>query len=1451
MLQAESDQHLLLTVTPHHSISRSPTGPLPTGAGGVGGGRYVSVKGIEEGRRELPDCELPESVSQFGLHWTLTIRAAAGLAQISRDKPGGRTLCTRVMQDPASQTRARTEVMEVVSEDGEGGGVPFLHAGVRLRYSDAPDTAVEFHTDSQSQDITMALEWMAMRAPFGGDSDLDLDPPIFCSSSTCGPLAQTGVGDPLLVDDAASESSGSYHTALCSDQLSDNSETFQDSMLNPSPEPTDDALSLHPRKIIPCSRAGGKTGCELPMAADLSPKLKDRAISHEHRETDLSPEPNTTDKSSKPLSIAPPSEISGPEMSSTPKATAIPPEPLTCRLMEHPHCTLNSAILPEHNHPDPLLDPAPKRVGIGLVLRTCDRDWRKTSSGLTDHCSPLQPSFTSQLILTAPKRAPWAKDNSLRQLGKVSETPRESPCEHPVDWRAVSRLRDRWPSRARGGGLLEGEGEGAGQRSRGEASGRREQTELSLRDRNRKAGASSSPGLTATETQSGMSACCYSERLPATQQQQQEGQQNCHRRGQGSQQGIQQGPTKPRAAAQESNDNGENTSMESELDEADSEVKQLTDLAFKSLSAPPPVDYLDVRDSSCRSSADASQGSVENDPVAAAWSAYAELHGSASGGSDCDNLFQPWRLADGKNEDNEDDDGESFATGVFECVDVALESREEVQRGAGPKTVPKRQIQLRRCNTDDSQASESGEFAAQTSPPQHRKPKSIYLRQHSTPATVQEGSYKAGAISPAGSRKQRLQKSLSLDETSTKTKMASSLIKNVLSKKMQSELQIQQHQSQEGDISPSQPTPVRETQKTKVSHSYLCSNLPLGRRWSTESQPHQADSDSQGRSLQQHERLSAKTHLKPFRKHSFSAFQSATERPTDSHSNRAERLGLQPETWEKLITGEWGRQLAGGEPSEICPGDSAKVSAGSTTNTQAKTSGAKEDRQAIPRIHKQRSLFLPEPPKIALASCAKEEKKGNSTCLPPDLEIGVVAEAVRPRSDEIPAGKEIQGGRGEAKWEGETRNREDSERGLALAPLHRVRDMRKLVKSTYNLSFNSNDAVAPGHRHMFREQGDKPFVALRQGAVIGIKNNKFGPGWSGKKHPEKKMQASKCTSVIAPAEESCTLCVGPSCHGNVRILPLSHDKKPSAQPIEVNTHSLLEPAPRLPKVPHNTQKLQVKTTSAKKPAVTTGYNHQLTKLTQATECCLPKSAMLPTSNCKEQLQKPREQTVASTNKHQQVPVATVAAPACFQAVSFQAPNPGPVQVPAPQPIPCLPIQASCPALLVQPHSEETRQPLPDQLRDGHGAPHHSPPQPPELPEGEPERGRSRSPHRSPQEVQPPYPCSTQEPTSMLTTELAGKVAGTIKSDGLSFGQSSRRLLLDPETGTCFYMEVPVQPQRKVLFDPESGQYMEIFVPPSAMYPPSITPCPYPYLPSPGFYAPQYLPYSIVTFPQGP
>ncbi|KAM8994250.1 proline-rich basic protein 1 [Ara ararauna] len=71
----------------------------------------------------------------------------------------------------------------------------------------------------------------------------------------------------------------------------------------------------------------------------------------------------------------------------------------------------------------------------------------------------------------------------------------------------------------------------------------------------------------------------------------------------------------------------------------------------------------------------------------------------------------------------------------------------------------------------------------------------------------------------------------------------------------------------------------------------------------------------------------------------------------------------------------------------------------------------------------------------------------------------------------------------------------------------------------------------------------------------------------------------------------------------------------------------------------------------------------------------------------------------------------------------------------------------------------------------------------------------------------------------------------------------RRMLVDPDSGKCYYMEPPRQPQLKTLYDPETGQYLEVLIPPVASHA-GLYQAPYnPLVMPPAVYGAPYVPYS--------
>lgn len=84
------------------------------------------------------------------------------------------------------------------------------------------------------------------------------------------------------------------------------------------------------------------------------------------------------------------------------------------------------------------------------------------------------------------------------------------------------------------------------------------------------------------------------------------------------------------------------------------------------------------------------------------------------------------------------------------------------------------------------------------------------------------------------------------------------------------------------------------------------------------------------------------------------------------------------------------------------------------------------------------------------------------------------------------------------------------------------------------------------------------------------------------------------------------------------------------------------------------------------------------------------------------------------------------------------------------------------------------------------------------------------------------------------------------STGETIPQTQRKMLLDPTTGHYYLVDTPIQATTKRLFDPETGQYVDVPMPHSPVAPVTpVTPVPISLSPlalSPGTYAPTYMIY---------
>lgn len=693
------------------------------------------------------------------------------------------------------------------------------------------------------------------------------------------------------------------------------------------------------------------------------------------------------------------------------------------------------------------------------------RQWQKRSKSP----SHVLPSSTcDNLKKAAPNREGPSIDSSDNNsqtdsvgLGRQLEMEREMSLEQEGA-KGMERQREREerePERGEGW--------------QGVASYRGEQVELSFSARNRKGPVSWSAAPTSRKTRQGLpTAHSCSESLLATRQTQQQQQQgllklNSQRdiRG-GSAKGRLQPPatqnrkSAPGREAANRPCQSSSSSMGSELDEADSEVKWFTDFASRSLSSS-EVDYLDMYNSSCRSSTNISQPSTQESPagVNPAWMAYADFRGSAPK-LDCEEpSFQqsPAYNLDGL------DPSRRYELGSFECIDVAVEREDhrQVRRG-----VPKRQIQLKRRNNGEGKQGESSENSSpglptsMESPSQETQTRRSFIRQHSTPAAIQEFCPSESNLqnTQQKERQSKFQKSASMDETTSKTKMASCLIKSVLSKKMQG---VDRYNDEQTGESRSPPTDISRESLKLDSHN-MPSNL-------------QTNQSFEGHTVRGE--LNTKDEAKPpksqgvrlsNRPSSSSSSRSVTFSQTDSEETDSQsrnstplRSEMKSELKVMLDSKQSKSGLHQSKTTERDSGDSANTTSGDTGNSAIGGSN-KAVRMTDQELkcenegdHKQshhcdRSTSSPKIQDITLKAVEKK-KTSLDVCLTPEAES-----KPGPFSPDQPV-KEARIEKEEKEKTGEN----EVENNGVKAPIHVVRDVRRLVKNTYNLSFKAADGARP------------------------------------------------------------------------------------------------------------------------------------------------------------------------------------------------------------------------------------------------------------------------------------------------------------------------------------------------------------------------------------------------------
>lgn len=578
----------------------------------------------------------------------------------------------------------------------------------------------------------------------------------------------------------------------------------------------------------------------------------------------------------------------------------------------------------------------------------------------------------------------------------------------------------------------------------GDASYREEQVELSFNAKNRKGSVSRSTAVTSRDTRPGLPTVHSNSESLLTRQTKQ--QQTLHRLlsqpdsksgslGRRLQPSITQhkGTTSGRVATNRPG-RSSSSSMGSELDEADHEVKWLSDVAFSSLSSP-EVDYLDMYNSSHHSSTNVSQPSTQESPagVNTPLLSYADFSGSTQM-LDNDELALQQTSAyysDGF------DPSRCYELGNFECVDVAVEKEDtkRVRRG-----VPKRQIQLKRRDTTESKQDESSDNSSPGVPVMDTICQDTLLREH----CIQSSSLDSEPYgeSPeldklSNATKSKLQKSPSFDESCSKTKIATCLIKSILTKKMQSDELAGEEESCGFEETSKSPRPDMQILSSSLqSDSSLLSDA-AGEKCEVKIKEGVGDKITPGGKFSQ-------------RPSSTNSNRSVTFSIADSEEGAVETKSAEFPSSHKEMSIEavhdnsqmWKEKepeySANNNITNISPVPGASSTGHVTMTNWEKESENIQCHEQVPQdlssSYKSRSpnnlsLLFTEKKKASISVCLTPEAE--TTSLVSNEKVEVCAESKAAEEDD------------------------DKVKG----PIHKVRDVRRLVKNTYNLSFKGTSAT--------------------------------------------------------------------------------------------------------------------------------------------------------------------------------------------------------------------------------------------------------------------------------------------------------------------------------------------------------------------------------------------------------
>lgn len=711
---------------------------------------------------------------------------------------------------------------------------------------------------------------------------------------------------------------------------------------------------------------------------------------------------------------------------------------------------------------DKISDSLPEPPTPKLSVKQITQNWERMNETILNSLSPWQ---TSKKIVPTAKEAKEGNGSaremleresagSEKTLGQMAIRPGESPSvldsNNPSVDEGQSCRNKGWS----GEGVTQEEhtfGKGVGNIAEGSYRG--EQVELSFSTRNRKGPANHSPAPSSRDPKSGIPPRYFESPLATRRQQSLLRAQNLQKENKTGARRVQLTSKSNYSGASRlsSEYTSETSSMGSEFDDSDSEVKWFTDQAFRSLSSP-QVDYLDVYNSSRGSSTNVSQLSTVDSSSSATWISYGDLQ-KLSHESD-DFLCHPSSFLPASTLDP----AKRFEMGSFECVDVAVENKEEPRRGK--RTVPKRQIQFKRRNFDEVKSTENEEKAMDSLSTQTFS-RETFVRQHSTPASMQDDLVREQENQTG---KKMLQKSASLDDSSPKSRKAYSVIKSVLSKKMDTA-------SKEFSRSDPYGNKKKDIETLSAGESSMAerqsSSLPSEGSLSSE--------DFAGRDQRSPhpQRRSCRPKVPP--KPVFKAnclppnINSAGMAFQGKHLVKDQIKPTMIDAFESKISKKQMTENSEKEASK--PGEETSSDSGHSVNqiphctaicvasTQRRMTNSDSEHPMIPETHKQQkgssSMFLSKTPEITLKPCTIKDKNKSSLKASLCSELETSKDTVPEPMLEL---EETPEERKRCKTGVEVDTEEDNEKNNAKF-MHKVRDVRKLVKNTYNLSFKASNTT--------------------------------------------------------------------------------------------------------------------------------------------------------------------------------------------------------------------------------------------------------------------------------------------------------------------------------------------------------------------------------------------------------